>query len=71
MIYKKYLIKENDQFKPDDFPMLTEDLDTISIALASVPSAFNTEMMISFLRGHAIPSDWAVANPRLATMISS
>ena len=71
MIYKKYLIKENDQFKPDDFPMLSEDLGMINLAMASVPSAFNTEMLISFLREHSIQSEQAFANPKLAEMIRS
>ena len=71
MIYKKYLIKETDQFNPDDFPRLTEDLEIIGIAMASVPSAYNKEMLISFLKDHKIQNDWVNANPRLAEMISS
>ena len=71
MIYKKYLIRDTDHFDPYNFPKLTEDLDTINVAMVAKPAAFNTDMLLSFLKDNSIRTEWTNANPQLAEMISS
>ena len=71
MHYSKYLIKDTDQFVPFEFPQIEEDLDTLIGSMATLPSTQNTEMLLSFVKGHHMQSEWVNANPQLAEMIST
>lgn len=71
MHYSKYLIRDSDQFVPFDFPQIEEDLNTLVGTMATLPSAQNTEMLLSFVKHQHLPSEWASVNPQLANMISS
>jgi len=70
MYYKKYLIKDTDHFDPYNFPKITEDLDTINIAMVTTP-AFDTDMLLSFLKDNSIKAEWTKTNPQLVEMINS
>lgn len=71
MFYAKYLVKDGDHFDPEQFPQLMTDLDSIRLSMASLPVAFNTEMLLSFLKERSIKTEWVNSNPALAAMISS
>lgn len=71
MIYSKYLVKDTDQFNPDHFPAITDDLDVIIASMAKSPGARHSVMLVSFAKDHSMESDWIRANPALAEMISS
>ena len=71
MIYKKYLVKENDHFEPGNYPSLVEEMDTITRAMALLPSVLNSEILISFLREHSISSEQERENPKFAEMMRS
>jgi hypothetical protein len=69
MHYSKYLIKDNDQFVPYEYPQIEEDLDSLVASMAKMPSSQNTEMLLSFVKDHQMRSDWVNANQELAEMI--
>lgn len=71
MHYSRFLIKENDQFLPYDFPQIEEDLDVLVASMAKLPSLQNTEMLLSFVKDQSMRSEWVEANPALAEMIST
>lgn len=71
MHYSRFLIKDNDQFVPYDFPQIEEDVDVLVASMANLPSVQNTEMLLSFVKDHSMRSDWVSANPVLAEMIST
>lgn len=71
MTYSKYLVKDTDQFDPYNFPGITDDLDVIVASMTQAPDLRNSAMLVSFVKDHHMESDWVVANPSQAEMISS
>jgi hypothetical protein len=71
MLYSKYLVKDTDRFVPARFPQVEDDLGSLIVAMAALPSALNTEMLISFCKDHCMQSEWVRTNPVLAELISS
>jgi hypothetical protein len=71
MYYFRYLVKDNDQFDPLNFPQIEEDLDTIIVSMSQMPTSLNSEILLSFTKDHSMQSSWVSANPALAEMISS
>jgi len=69
--YKKYLIKDNDQFDPDFFSFVIEDMKLIREQTDHVLPTFKTEIILSFLKNHSLESEWLNANPELTKLITS
>ena len=69
--YQKFLIGNTDHFDPAYFPFLEEKISMAKKELDTMPSAYRTEMLVSFLKDQYIPSAWEAANPGLAEMIRS
>jgi len=69
--YQKFLIGNADHFDPTSFPFLEEKISIAKRELDTMPSAYRTEMLVSFLKDQYIPSAWGTMNPGLAEMISS
>lgn len=69
--YQKYLIKDNDQFDPEFFSFVMEDMKLIREQTDHVLPAFKTEIILSFLKNHSLDKEWLNANPELAKLINS
>lgn len=69
--YQRFLIRSTDRFDPASFPFLEEKIPIVKSALDKMPSAYRTEILVSFLRDHYIQSGWVIANPGLTEMIRS
>lgn len=69
--YHKYLIKSSDHFEASNFPGVDENLNLIVSELKDKPQNFQIEMLLSFLKGHSINTEYVNSNPQLAALISS
>ena|SRR5258705_2016596 len=69
--YRKYNIRNTDQFRPDDFPKVVNELSDINNGIAGLPGTHKGDMIISYLKKHALNADWLKANPALAGLITS
>ena len=69
--YRRYNIRNTDQFHPDDFPKVVNELSDINNGTAGLPAAHKGEMLISFLKDRSIKSDLLNENPALAGLITS
>ena len=69
--YAKYLIKDNDQFDPDFFSFVIDDMKMIREQTDHVLPSFKTEIILSFLKNHSLESEWQKANPELSKLITS
>jgi hypothetical protein len=69
--YNKYLIKETDQFDPNDFAFVEEEMNIIREQTKNLPPFFKIEMIISFLKNHSLANEWTNKNPELTELITS
>jgi hypothetical protein len=69
--YRRYNIRNADQFRPDDFPKVMNELSNINNGTAGLPVLHKGDMIISFLKDRSINNDWTRANPALAGLITS
>lgn len=70
-VYHKFLIRETDHFDPVNFPQLEGCLQTIVEQLNREPAGPKTEMLLSFVKDHSLPSQHVADYPRLASLIST
>jgi len=71
LVYQKYLIKENDQFDPEFFSFVMDDVKLIKEQTDHVLPTFKTEIILSFLKNHSLENEWLKANPELTRLINS
>jgi hypothetical protein len=71
LLYKKYLIKESDQFNPDYYTFVGDDLAMLIEQIAHVASDFKAEIIIAFLKNNSLQNEWIKANPELARLITT
>jgi hypothetical protein len=71
IMFRKFLIRDEDQFVDSRFPELEESLTRIVEQLTSYSSEAKTEMILSFVKHHSISSQLVNDHPELATLISS
>jgi hypothetical protein len=69
--YQKYLVKDNDQFDPEFFTFVIDDMKLIREQTDHVLPTFKTEIILSFLKNHALEKEWLKANPELTQLINS
>jgi hypothetical protein len=69
--YNKYLVKENDQFDPTEFPFVEEEMTIIREKTEHLPQFFKPEMIVSFLKDHSLANEWIKKNPELTELITS
>ncbi|MFI5185439.1 MAG: hypothetical protein ACHQF0_01805 [Chitinophagales bacterium] len=69
--YQKYLIKDSDQFDPEFFPFVIEDMKLIREQTDHVLPTFKTEIILSFLKNHSLDKEWLMTNPELTKLINS
>ena len=70
-MYRKFLVKDNDQFNPEFFSFVIDDAKMIREQTDHVLPTFKTEIILSFLKNHSLESEWLNVNPELAKLISS
>lgn len=70
-MYKKYLIAKTDNFEPDQFPNMVNELTTLKNNLTSSDLVYKEEILISYFRKRSLDPDWIMANPDLSSLISS
>jgi hypothetical protein len=69
--FNKYLIKTTDQFNPEYFSSINDEIDAINAQIEHLPMVFKSEIIVSYLKNHSIQNDWTKANPGLATLVTS
>ena len=69
--YRKYNIRNTDQFRPDDFPKVLNELSDISNGIAGLSGLHKEDIVVSFLKDHSLKNEWLTANPAVAGLISS
>jgi hypothetical protein len=70
-IYNKYLIKNTDQFDPEYFLSVNTEVARIKEKTENFPSPFKAEIIVSFLKDHALQDEWMKANPDLTELVTS
>ena len=71
MVYKKYLIKDSDDFQASQFPQIIEDLEEITRATDGVSAADSADMLLSVCKGQGMKPEWAKAHPGFAEKINT
>ena len=69
--YSKYLIRATDQFNPENFSSITEEVQSIKDEIIDFPTLFKSDILVSFLKDHTIDNDWREANPELSALVIS
>ena len=69
--YKKYLVKPYDQFDPEKFPFLVDDIESIMSRTAKISSVCRTDIIVSFLRDNVIKPELKQENPALTSLVES
>ena len=69
--YKKYLINNSDQFDPERFSFVDDDMATMIEEVKDTTAAFKAEIMVYFLKDHSIQKEWEIANPELVRLVKS
>ena len=69
--YRKYNIRNTDQFRPDEFPKVLNELTEINNGTAGLPGLHKGDIIISFLKDRALKNDLLNTNPALAGLITS
>ena len=70
-MYKKYLIGKADNFDPDYFTFVADDLAVMINQTAHVAPDFKSEIIVSFLKNHCLQNEWVAANPELVQLVTS
>ena len=69
--YKKYRINETDNFRPDDFPKVIDELSDLNKNITGFPAVYKAEILISFFKTRSLNKEWLTANPELTGLISN
>jgi len=69
--YNKYLVRATDQFDPENFLSVVDEIQLINEGTVSLPPFFKVEILISFLKDHSLENDWTKANPELTDLVTS
>jgi len=70
-LYNKFSIGNADQFNPEDYAFITEDLALMLEQIKHIPRDFRAEMIVSFLKNHCLRCEWIAANPELTRLVTS
>jgi hypothetical protein len=69
--YKKYLINNSDQFDPERFSFVDDDMALMMEEVKGTTADFKAEIMVYFLKDHTIQKEWEIANPDLVRLVKS
>lgn len=67
----KFLIRPTDQFDPEYFKIINEEIAIVNTKTVDLPGLFKPEIIISFLKNHSIRNDFMKANPGLSALVTS
>lgn len=70
-VYNRFLVKTTDSFDPDFFLSINEEIDSINLQTGHLPEILKPEIIVSFVKDHSLQNDWILANPELATLVTS
>ncbi len=71
LMHHKYHIKADEQFNPDNCPMVTSQLIALQEELAEIPAENKVNIVVSYLKNHSISKDWINSNPKLTDKMIS
>ncbi|TKK64195.1 hypothetical protein FC093_23100 [Ilyomonas limi] len=69
--YQVYSINDADQFDANDYLTITDEVAFILKQTAGMLPAYKEDIIVSYLKDHAIKNTWITANPLLAKLVSS
>lgn len=69
--HQLYSINDTDQFNANNYSTITDEMAFIVKQTAGMLPAYKEDIIISYLKDHAILSIWIVANPLLAKLMTS
>jgi hypothetical protein len=69
--YKKYLINNSDQFDPERFSFVDDDMALMIEEVKHTTADFKAEIMVYFLKDHSIQKEWEMAKPDLVRLVKS
>ena len=69
--FNKYLIKSTDQFDPEYYPSINDEVGKINARVEELPAFFKADIIVSFLKDHSLQNDWIKVNPELTEMVTS
>ncbi len=69
--YNKFLIKNTDQFDPEYYSSVNDEVLTINELTKHLPSPAKAEIIVSFLKDHFLKNDWLKTNSELTDLITS
>ena len=69
--YKKYLINSSDQFDPERFLFVDDDVALMMEEVKHTTADFKAEIIVYFLKDHTIQKEWEMANPDLVRLVKS
>ena len=69
--YKKYKISDIDNFRPDDYPKVINELADLRKNITGMTNAHKEEILISYLKKMSLKPDWIMANPEFTGLIKS
>ena len=64
-------INNNEQFDPANYPNAMRELAVLRSGISNIAIYFKVEIVVSFLKYHALPVACVYANPALAQMVTS
>ena len=70
-LYNRYLIKTTDQFNPEYFLSINEEIASINEQTEHISEIFKSDIIVSFAKDHSLQNDWIIANPVLTTLVTS
>jgi hypothetical protein len=69
--YNKYLIRSTDQFRPEDFPSLEEEVQIIHERTREYPSHLKAGIIVSYLKDHTPAFNEESMDPGLREMLKA
>jgi hypothetical protein len=70
-MFQKFYVGDTDEFDPAAFPQLTATLHQLAAQLINYPQGPKSEMILSFVKHHSMPSQQVKDFPEVADLIST
>jgi hypothetical protein len=65
------IIKNDEKFNPVNFPNAMSELSALRSGISDISIYFKVEIIVSYLKNHALSIAWIDANPALTRMVTS
>ena len=69
--HKTYCIGNTDEFRAGEYLLVTEEVGNLAMQTANLLPAHKADILISFLKDHAIKTAWVNTNQPVTTLITS